>query len=165
MTREEAIGILNLYDINFYDLDGRRIPAGKVAEAFDMAVEALRGHGERREQMGTNYYAVRRNRASAEMPIHIGKSSIGWMFHFQEQPFNYTPVEWHTYDQVIEWLKKHTVESNEYVIMDEYDEIVSLKDLVELIERKQEEYKDNPDNFRYGVKNVNGYRFSEREFW
>ena len=115
--------------------------------------------------MGTNYYAVR-NRPSLETPIHIGKSSIGWMFHFQEQPelFNDPPVEWHTYDQVIEWLKKYTVESKEYVIMDEYDEIVSLKDLVELIERKQEECKDNPDNFRYGVKNVNGYRFSEREF-
>ena len=116
--------------------------------------------------MGTNYYAVR-NRASTEMPIHIGKSSIGWKFHFQEQDIgsHNPPVEWHTYDQVIEWLKKYTVESNEYVIMDEYDEIVSLKDLVELIERKQEECKDNPDNFRHDVKNVNGYRFSEGDFW
>ena len=43
MTREEAIEILNLYDINyFYDLDGSKIPAEKVAEAFDMAIEALR---------------------------------------------------------------------------------------------------------------------------
>ena len=115
--------------------------------------------------MGTNYYAVR-NRASTEMPIHIGKSSLGWLFHFQGQWIvdHDPPVEWHTYDQVIEWLKKYTVESDEYVIMDEYDKIVSLKDLVELIERKQEECKDNPDNFRYGVKNVNGYRFSEGEF-
>jgi len=114
--------------------------------------------------MGTNYYAVR-NRASVETPIHIGKSSLGWKFHFQEQDIDShnPPVEWHTYDQVIEWLKKYTVESNEYVIMDEYDEIVSLEEFMELIERKQEE--NNPDNFRYGVKNVNGYRFSEREFW
>lgn len=116
--------------------------------------------------MGTNYYAVR-NRASAGMPIHIGKSSLGWKFHFHEQDEIFTdpPVEWHTYDQVIEWLKKYTVESKEYVIMDEYDEIVSLEEFMEMVERKQEECKDNPDNFRYGVKNVNGYRFSEREFW
>lgn len=116
--------------------------------------------------MGTNYYAVR-NRASVEMPIHIGKSSLGWKFHFQEQDdgCHNPPVEWHTYDQVIEWLKKYTVESNEYVIMDEYDEIVSLEEFMELIERKQEECKDNPDNFSYNVKNVNGYRFSEGEFW
>lgn len=42
MTREEAIEILNCYDMNFYDLYGSRIPAGKVAEAFDMAIEALK---------------------------------------------------------------------------------------------------------------------------
>lgn len=116
--------------------------------------------------MGTNYYAVR-NLASVEMPIHIGKSSLGWKFHFQEQHeiFNEPPVEWHTYDQVIEWLKKYTVESNEYVIMDEYDEIVSLEEFMGLVERKQEKFKDNPDNFNYDVKNVDGYRFSKGDFW
>lgn len=116
--------------------------------------------------MGTNYYAVR-NRASVEMPIHIGKSSLGWKFHFQEQDIDShnPPVEWHTYDQVIEWLKKYTVESKEYVIMDEYGRELSLKELVELIELKQEEGKNEPDNFRYGTKNVNGYRFSKGDFW
>lgn len=41
MTREEAIKIIDCYDINFYDLSGEKIPAGKLAEAFDMAIEAL----------------------------------------------------------------------------------------------------------------------------
>lgn len=41
MTREEAIKIIDCYDINFYDLSGEKIPAYKLAEAFDMAIEAL----------------------------------------------------------------------------------------------------------------------------
>lgn len=34
--------------------------------------------------MGTNYYAVR-NKPTVESPHHIGKSSAGWLFNFQEQ--------------------------------------------------------------------------------
>ena len=41
MTREEAIKIIDCYDIGFYDLSGEKIPAYKLAEAFDMAIEAL----------------------------------------------------------------------------------------------------------------------------
>lgn len=41
MTREEAIKIINCYDIGFYDLSGEKIPADKLVEAFDMAIEAL----------------------------------------------------------------------------------------------------------------------------
>jgi rubrerythrin len=43
MTREEAIKIIDCYDIGFYDLSGEKIPADKLAEAFDMAIEALQG--------------------------------------------------------------------------------------------------------------------------
>lgn len=42
MTKEEAIKIINCYDIGFYDLSGEKIPADKLAEAFDMAIEALK---------------------------------------------------------------------------------------------------------------------------
>lgn len=42
MTREEAIKIINCYDIGFYDLSGEKIPADKLVEAFDMAIEALK---------------------------------------------------------------------------------------------------------------------------
>lgn len=41
MTREEAIKIIDCYDIGFYDLSGEKIPADKLADAFDMAIEAL----------------------------------------------------------------------------------------------------------------------------
>jgi rubredoxin len=41
MTTEEAIKIINCYDIGFYDLSGEKIPAGKLVEAFDMAIKAL----------------------------------------------------------------------------------------------------------------------------
>lgn len=42
MTREEAIKIIDCHDIGFYDLSGVKIPADKLAEAFDMAIEALK---------------------------------------------------------------------------------------------------------------------------
>ena len=41
MTRKEAIKIIYCYDIGFYDLSGEKIPADKLVEAFDMAIEAL----------------------------------------------------------------------------------------------------------------------------
>lgn len=41
MTRQEAIKIIDCYDIGFYDLSGAKIPADKLADAFDMAIEAL----------------------------------------------------------------------------------------------------------------------------
>lgn len=41
MNREEAIKIIDCYDIGFYDLSGAKIPADKLADAFDMAIEAL----------------------------------------------------------------------------------------------------------------------------
>lgn len=114
--------------------------------------------------MGTNYYVVP-NRPSVEEPIHIGKSSMGRKFLFQDvnEPYREVPVVWHTYEEVEEWLYKHTVESEQYVIIDEYDEIVSFDELIDLIERKQEQFKDNPDDFTY-CRNVNGYRFYEGDF-
>lgn len=112
--------------------------------------------------MGTNYYAVR-NRPTVDDPIHIGKSSIGWKFDFQSHndTWHEPPIVWNTYDQVYEWLYTYTVQSDSYVIMDEYDELISFDDLIELIEAKQSE--ENPDNFRYS-RNVNGYRFTDDEF-
>lgn len=41
MTSEEAIKIIECYDIGFYDLSGEKITADKLADAFDMAIEAL----------------------------------------------------------------------------------------------------------------------------
>lgn len=112
--------------------------------------------------MGTNYYAVR-NRPTTDEPIHIGKSSFGWKFCFQSQheEWHEPPIVWNTYDQVYEWLYKYTVESDGYVIIDEYDEIISFDDFIKLVEWKQSE--NNPNDFTYS-KNVNGYRFTDDWF-
>lgn len=118
--------------------------------------------------MGTNYYAVR-SRPTTESPIHIGKSSVGWMFLFQEQykPWNDPPVHWSDFDEVKAWLKKYTVDSTEYVIIDEYDKIVSYDEFInDIVEWKQndEHSKSNPDNFDPYTRNVNGYRFTDGDF-
>lgn len=114
--------------------------------------------------MGTNYYVVP-NRPSVTEPIHIGKSSMGWMFLFHEvnEPYWDVPVVWHSYEEVVNWLQKYIVDSCDYVIIDEYDEIIPPSDFIKMVEQKQEHFKDNPDNFTY-CKNVNGYRFDDREF-
>ena len=112
--------------------------------------------------MGTNYYAVR-NRPTIEEPIHIGKSSLGWKFLFQAQNNNWNnpPVIWNTYEQVCDWLKKYTVETAEYVIIDEYDKTITYDKFLELVKNKQD--IENPDNFT-NCRNVNGYRFTDSEF-
>ena len=112
--------------------------------------------------MGTNYYAVR-NRPTTDEPIHIGKSSIGWKFNFQSHndTWNEPKIVWNTYDQVYEWLYKYTVQSDAYVIMDEYDRIVSFDEFIELVEEKQKE--NNKDDFAY-ARNVKGYRFTDEYF-
>jgi len=114
--------------------------------------------------MGTNYYAVR-TRPTIDEPLHIGKSSIGWMFLFQRinKPYNEPPVVWNTFEQIKEWLKKYT-ESGEFVIINEYDEIIPLDDFIEIVEIKQKRDKNNPANFGYNVVDVDGYRFSDDEF-
>lgn len=117
--------------------------------------------------MGTNYYAVKRKPSISE-PIHIGKSSAGWLFCFQDQRDTWRdiPVEWHTYEQVMNWLEKYTTGRNSpYVILDEYDRVVSLKEFKKLVDDKQTDPRnlENPDNFQYS-RNVNGYRFSEGDF-
>ena len=112
--------------------------------------------------MGTNYYVVP-NRPSTREPIHIGKSSFGWKFNFQTQNDNWNdpPIIWNTFDQVRDWLKKNTVESDKYVIIDEYDEVIAFNDFIALVTEKQKE--SNPDDFTY-ARNVNGYRFTDEEF-
>lgn len=72
--------------------------------------------------MGTNYYAVK-NGPTTTGPLHIGKSSAGWLFlfHQQEDVWRTPPVIWNTYNQVKKWLHYYTVETNEFVIMNEYD--------------------------------------------
>ena len=116
--------------------------------------------------MGTNYYVVP-NRPSTREPIHIGKSSYGWLFCFQSQNETWydPPIVWNTYDQVKDWLYKYTVEKQDFVIMNEYDEIVPYETFIKIVDDKQKDPHniDNPNNFSYS-KNVNGYRFNDGYF-
>ena len=112
--------------------------------------------------MGTNYYAVKKE-PTVLSPIHIGKSSMGWKFCFHkvcrfENYINEEPLN--TFPQWKKFLEEQTANGN-IVIMNEYDEIVELNYLLELIESKQSE--DNPDNFTWS-DNIDGYRFIDGEF-
>lgn len=78
MTREEAIEIINCYDIGFYDLSGKKIPADKLAEAFDMAIEALQAepvkHGEWEDRISCQvdedaYHVANCSECKAEITI------------------------------------------------------------------------------------------------
>lgn len=77
--------------------------------------------------MGTNYYAVRKKPCLNNRNIHLGKSSAGWLFDFQEQE------DIHTFPQFKRWLEDN-VDSGEYVIFDEYDHEISKEELLKLIE-------------------------------
>jgi hypothetical protein len=116
--------------------------------------------------MGTNYYAVKSKPTTSE-PIHIGKSSMGWLFLFHEQrdPWADDLIEWHNYDELKKWLYKHTVEEKDYVIINEYDEVISYDKFISFVDAKQndEHCRNNPDNFMY-CRNVNGYRFTDDDF-
>ena len=116
--------------------------------------------------MGTNYYLVK-NGPSVREPVHIGKSSSGWLFNFQSQNQKWEdpPIVWNTWKQVCETLARLTVDSTEYVIIDEYDEVIPMEDFVDLVLRKQEDEwcRGNPDNFSYS-RNIDGFRFSDEEF-
>lgn len=109
--------------------------------------------------MGTNYYAVKK-KPSVYGVLHIGKSSAGWKFLFQEvNKFNSfdEELEIHTFEQ---W-KDFLLNNKDIVILNEYDEEVSVYKFLDLVKEKQQE--DNEENFRY-CKNVNGYRFTDGEF-
>ena len=109
--------------------------------------------------MGTNYYAVKRKPCLYNREIHIGKSSYGWLFCFQEND------EFHTFPQFKKWLENN-VDTGEYVLFDEYNQEIKKEELLELIETKQndENSRNNPDNFNEYCKNVDGYRFSDSDF-
>ena len=86
--------------------------------------------------MGTNYYAVKKKPRIVKIhdEIHLGKSSYGWKFAFQEQE------QYHNF---------------------EYGRKIKPQELLDLIEEKQKE--NNPDDFTYD-KNVGGYRFIDSDF-
>lgn len=103
--------------------------------------------------MGTNYYAVKKKPRIVKVydNFHIGKSSLGWKFCFQEQE------QYHNFEE----FKEFILNNKEWRIEDECGREIKPEELLDLIERKQKE--NNPDDFTYD-KNVNGYRFCDTDF-
>ena len=96
--------------------------------------------------MGTNYYAVS-SKPTVCHPIHIGKSSVGWRFLFHRvcSLENYISDEpLNTFPQWKKFLEEQTT-SGKILIINEYDEVVSLDEFLNLVETK-------------------GYRFADGEF-
>lgn len=109
--------------------------------------------------MSTNYYLVK-NRPSVDCGLHIGQSSAGWRFLFHKPSIWDVGRPLNTFEQWRDYLKEVT-DAGTHVIINEYDEIVSYDELMELIENNQK--RNHPDMFRY-CENVNGYRFYGGEF-
>ena len=105
--------------------------------------------------MSTKYYAVKKEPCLYNREIYLGHSSAGWLFLFREHD------EIHTFPQFVKWLEDN-VDTGEYVLFDEYNRQITKEELLEKIERAQNDTrcKNNPYNFSYGFKNVDGYRFS-----
>lgn len=81
MTREEAIKIIDCYDIGFYDLSGEKIPADKLAEAFDMAIEALSADAVQGEWIP----------CGEKMPKELERVNVTWLNH--NPPFYYQHIK------------------------------------------------------------------------
>lgn len=109
--------------------------------------------------MGTNYYAVRKEPCLYNREIHLGQSRGGCLFLFHETN------DIRTFPQFVKWLEDN-VDTGKWVLFDEYNRQVTKKELLNLIERKQNDphCKNNPDNFRYNCQNIDGYRFTSGEF-
>ena len=99
--------------------------------------------------------------------VHIGKSSYGWLFGFQSQNTEICgiPLKWNNYEQVKSWLNEYVEKKKMFVIQDEYDKNISVKDFIKLVDDKQNDpfNLQNKENFS-NSQNVNGYRFSSRDF-
>jgi hypothetical protein len=108
--------------------------------------------------MGTNYYYDINKCPTCHRSekLHIGKSSVGWKFNFQSEKGIRSWDEW-----------KDFIKSNPGKIIDEYDKELTLEELENWIETKQ----NNPNNKNHinyypedGFLDKDGYVFSDRDF-
>lgn len=120
--------------------------------------------------MGTNYYLQIKNTIFDECPLviqerkneiienlklHIGKSSWGWRFLFQEQEFNGKLINSYEY-----W--KTLLTNPNYEIVDEYNQVIDFKELDKLILSRQNEQKHTYLDSHY--LSFDGFDFDRTEF-
>lgn len=92
--------------------------------------------------------------------LHIGKSSCGWKFLFQGYENAEGIFDEEIYISSVEDWKEY-LKNPKIIILDEYDQEISYEDFFNLVEAKQKD--ENKENFKYNA-NINGYRFSFRDF-
>ena len=110
--------------------------------------------------MGTNYYTVPKKPTLYPHNLHIGKSSGGWKFLFQGyQDYELEPFRHVNINSVEDWKKY--LKENDVCIFNEYNEEIFYDEFFDMVEEKQS--NNNPDNFS-DCANINGYRFSYRDF-
>lgn len=101
--------------------------------------------------MGTNFYVITEkceHCGRGNEDIHLGKSSMGWMFSF-----NYNSGKYYkNVPEMREWLRDKE-------IIDEYDRSVDPKDFWDLVEAKQDGMAGTEIDF-----DIDGYRFIDRVF-
>ena len=95
--------------------------------------------------MGTNYYAVKKKPTIAS-PLHIGKSSSGWKFLFHEVKIGYCDYDYELEIHTCEQWEKFLKSNNEIIILNEYDEEISVNDFLELVNKKQSENNEREHN-------------------
>ena len=102
--------------------------------------------------MGTDYYLRKKKPRIVRVydKLHLGKSSCGWWFNFQEQE------NIHSFEDV-----KKLIDSGEYFIIDEYGKKHTPDEFYELVEHK----KQNDKFEGYGAKNIDGYSFIDEDFF
>ena len=138
--------------------------------------------------MGTNYFAKLKLEKSivdalyispiAKMAIerfnlHIGKSSAGWKFLFQEQEI-YDCIEHNGQSYYLDSYKKwkNFLEREEIEVYDEYGNLIDKDSFFRLVENKQKEIHPTQEDLdRYPIdcriiqyEDEEGYRFDREDF-
>jgi len=114
--------------------------------------------------MGTNFYYRKENNKCEHCgrfeleEYHIGKRSGGWNFLFSDSKYK-TARGW-----------KKFIKANPDNIFNEYDEKVSLEDMLETMEWKGKEHIPDGDQIlerhaHFWFKDSQGYDFTRGEFW
>ena len=142
---EEYADIINILDENKLE---------NIKESFEDKIDEMLDSIASDLKYGLDYPLDIREREAK----HIGKSSWGWLFNFQDQE------EWHSYKQFKNYITNKE-NMKDKIIIDEDNEELTPKEMLKIIDDKQKDERNlsNPDNFHY-CRNVDGYRFSSGDF-
>jgi hypothetical protein len=115
--------------------------------------------------MGTNYYLEHNHCVKCKRldEIHIGKNSWGWSFSFHGKRKD----EWsdESMEEIKSWQDwKKLIAKDGAIIRNEYDEIVSAKEFIEIVENVKEDDLNHTAYMREDYKKKYGHKYSKEEF-